>query len=71
MRACIKHRIFVENSQETRPFGRLVAVKKCWNSSRNMKVYPKVSRLAGWSENCRWYSSVPLGAVVSLFCGSV
>jgi hypothetical protein len=30
-------------------------------------VYPKVSGLAGWSENCRWYSSPPLGAVVSLF----
>jgi hypothetical protein len=26
-----------------------------------------VSGLAAWSENCKWYSSLPLGAVVSLF----
>jgi hypothetical protein len=32
-----------------------------------MKVYPKVSGLATWSENCKWYSSLPLGAVVWLF----
>jgi hypothetical protein len=30
-------------------------------------VYPKVSGLATWSENSKWYSSVPLSAVVSLF----
>jgi hypothetical protein len=36
-----------------------------------MRVYPKVSWLAAWSENCKWYSSLPLGAVVSLFCESV
>jgi hypothetical protein len=30
------------------------------------RVYPKVSGLAAWSENCKWYSSLPLGAVVSL-----
>jgi hypothetical protein len=35
------------------------------------RVYPKVSRLAAWTENCKWYSSLPLGAVVSLFCKSV
>jgi hypothetical protein len=35
------------------------------------RVYPKVSGLAAWSENCKWYSSLPLGAVVSLFCESV
>jgi hypothetical protein len=34
-------------------------------------VYPKVSGLAAWSENCKWYSSLPLGAVVSLFCERV
>jgi hypothetical protein len=28
-----------------------------------MRVYPKVSGLAAWSENCKWYSSLPLGAV--------
>jgi hypothetical protein len=34
------------------------------------RVYPKVSGLAAWSENYKWYSSLPLGAVVSLFCES-
>jgi hypothetical protein len=34
------------------------------------RVYPKVSGLADWSENCKCYSSLPLGAVVSLFCES-
>jgi hypothetical protein len=36
----------------------------------NMRVYPKVSGLATWSENCKCYNSLPLGAVVSLFCDS-
>jgi hypothetical protein len=38
-----------------------------------LKLLPhKISRrLATWSENCKWYSSLPLGAVVSLFCESV
>jgi hypothetical protein len=31
-------------------------------------VYPKVSGVAAWSENCKWHSFLPLGAVVSLFC---
>jgi len=31
----------------------------------------KVSGLAAFSENCRWYSSLPLGEVVSLFYKSV
>jgi hypothetical protein len=30
-----------------------------------------VSGLASWSENCKWYSSLPLDVVVSLFCESV
>jgi len=33
-------------------------------------VLPKVSGLATWSENCKWYSSLPQGAVLSLFCES-
>jgi hypothetical protein len=32
------------------------------------KVYPKVSELAAWNENCKWYGSLLLSAVVSLFC---
>jgi len=39
--------------------------------SQHMRVHPKVSGLANWSENCKWYSSLPLGAVVSLLCESV
>jgi hypothetical protein len=35
------------------------------------RVYPKVSGLAAWSENYKWYSSLPLGALVSIFCESV
>jgi hypothetical protein len=35
------------------------------------KVYSEVPGLAAWSKNCKWYSSLPLGAVVSLFCESV
>jgi hypothetical protein len=35
--------------------------------SSNTRVYPKVYGLAAWSENCKWYSSLPLRAVVSLF----
>jgi hypothetical protein len=35
------------------------------------RLYPKVSGLAAWNENYEWCSSVPLGAVVSLFCETV
>jgi len=34
-------------------------------------VYPKVSGLAASNEKNKWYSSLPLGAVVSLFYESV
>jgi hypothetical protein len=34
-------------------------------------LYAEISGLASWGENCKWYSSLPLGAVVSLFCESV
>jgi hypothetical protein len=43
-------------------------VKNAWNYAR---VYRKVSGLAVWSENCKWYNSLPLDAVVSQFCESV
>jgi len=36
-----------------------------------MMVYPKVAGLAAWSENFKWYSSLPLDVVVSLFCESI
>jgi len=38
---------------------------------KHMRVYPKVSGLAAWIKNCKWYSSLQLSAVLSLFCGSV
>jgi hypothetical protein len=31
------------------------------NKTNIKRVYPKVSGLAAWSENCKWYSSLPLG----------
>jgi len=37
----------------------------------NTRVYPKVSGLAVWSENWKWYSSLPLDAVLSLTCEPV
>jgi hypothetical protein len=40
-------------------------------SSLYTRTYPKVSGLAAWSKNCKWYSSLPLGAVVSLFYETV
>jgi hypothetical protein len=35
------------------------------------RMYPKVSKLAAWSENCEWYGSLPLGTAVLLLCESV
>jgi hypothetical protein len=35
------------------------------------KVYPKVSGLAAWSENWKWYTALCHVAVVSIFCESV
>jgi hypothetical protein len=40
-------------------------------SIKCMSVYPEVSGLAAWRENCKWYSSLPLDAIISLFCKSV
>jgi len=40
-------------------------------AERCTMVYPKVSGLAAWSENCKYHSSLPLGAIVSLICESV
>jgi len=42
-------------------------IHPCIRMYKRMKVYSKVSGLAAWSENCKWYSSLPLAAVVSLF----
>jgi hypothetical protein len=37
------------------------------NVNVNTRVYPEVSGLAAWSENCKWYTFLPLSAVISLF----
>jgi hypothetical protein len=42
-----------------------------WKTFVHIRMYPKFSGLAVWIENCKWYSSLLLGAVVSLFCESV
>jgi hypothetical protein len=34
------------------------------NQGHCMRVNSEVSELAAWSENCKWYSSLPLRAVV-------
>jgi hypothetical protein len=41
------------------------------NTKGSTRVYPKASKLAAWGEKFKWYSSLPLAAVVSLFCESV
>jgi hypothetical protein len=64
----------IENSLQKRRTGpKGDEVTREWRRllSDYMRAYPKVSGLAAWSENCKWYSSLPLGAVVSLFCDSV
>jgi hypothetical protein len=43
----------------------------CLVSQFYTRVFAKVSGLAAWSENCKCYSSLLLGALVSLFCESV
>jgi hypothetical protein len=37
------------------------------NVNINRRMATRVSVLAAWSEDCKCYSSLPLGAVVSLF----
>jgi len=51
-----------------RHFGRTLWT---WERPLRKKVYPKVSGLTAWSENWKWYGSLPLSAVVSLSCESV
>jgi hypothetical protein len=51
--------------------GPILAAYKCKDLILHTRVIPKVSGLAVWSENCKWYSSLPLDAIVSLFYESV
>jgi hypothetical protein len=46
-------------------------MRKYTRTHARTRVYPKDSGLAARSENCKWWSSLPPGAVVSLFCESV
>jgi len=41
---------------------------ECYNTE--YKGVLKISGLAALSDNCKWYSSLPVGAVVSLVCES-
>jgi hypothetical protein len=43
----------------------------CNYSLGTTRVNPKVSGLAAWKNNFKWYSSLPLDAVIALFCESV
>jgi hypothetical protein len=52
-------------------FELLLAYRALCSVERFTRVYPNVSGLAARSENCKWYSSLPIRAVVSLFCESV
>jgi hypothetical protein len=45
--------------------------REAQHSLPSTRVYPQVSGLAAWSENCKWYSSLSLCAVVSLLCESI
>jgi hypothetical protein len=35
------------------------------------RVYPKVSGLTAWSENCKWHSSLPLGLTSLLYLNNL
>jgi len=48
-----------------------ISFHMCLECLLHTTVYPKVSGLAARSENYKRYSSLPLGAVVSLFCEPV
>jgi len=63
--------IFSQGASEKLASYRVVQVSHAPIRLGYTRVYPEVSRLAAWSESCKWYSSLPLGAVVSLFCEPV
>jgi hypothetical protein len=42
-------------------------IKRAWGSiTENKRVCPKVSGLAAWSENCKWYSSATRCSFLSI-----
>jgi hypothetical protein len=52
-------------SADTRQYDIFTGIRKI-NGGVFTRMYPKVSGLATWSENCKWYSSLPLDAVISV-----
>jgi hypothetical protein len=54
------------NSDWVSPEYKSVA-SKVHKFDRYTRVYQKVSGLAAWSENCKWYNSLPLGVVYRYF----
>jgi hypothetical protein len=62
---------FTVSVSEKKVLKKIIRIKKRRRNKNNTRVCPKVSGLAAWSENCKWYSSLPLDAVVSLFYKSV
>jgi hypothetical protein len=61
---------------EAVPSGRAVSSARISCAARYTRIMGSnpargIYRVAVRSENCKWYSSLPLGAVVSLFCESV
>jgi hypothetical protein len=59
-----EYKIFARKHENKRVRGR----PKRRKEDNITRVYPEFSGLAACSENCKLYSSLPLGAVVSLFC---
>jgi len=45
-------------AQNSRWYSELIRNTEDWYTY--IRAYPKVSGLAFWSENCKWYSSLPL-----------
>jgi hypothetical protein len=67
--------IYCKIHKRVKTFAAVMIISKWAEASEisrlHTRVYPKVSGLADCSKNCEWYSSLALGAVVSLFRESV
>jgi hypothetical protein len=68
---------YVLNGPKTHPTSHAMDKNRNFRSKEGFmrllttRLYPKVSELAAWIENYKWYSSLPLRAIVSLFCETV
>jgi hypothetical protein len=60
-----------ERTKLAKILDQLVEFRFMDTASYAMRAHPNVSGLAAWSENCKLYSSLPLGEVVSPFYYSV